>query len=282
MNAAPAQLHEAVRLMRGGEWAAALRHVDAALLSRPAEPRYLICRAQCLMALRRKSDALSAAEAAEQHASADAVVRDAAATLYTHANDHARALQSYDAALAWDPNNAQYYYNRASVRRFVGDLEGAEQDYDRAIALRPSDYEAYKHRSDLRTQTTQRNHVAQLRALLALPAGAESTAVTPIAGPPVAAPSSLDWRGEVLAILRHARGCGASAAAAHALRFGDRPCHRAVDHRCLSERTAGADVADRGGACRPRGAPQRGGAHIRAGAATQRHDLGGAHFEQPF
>jgi tetratricopeptide (TPR) repeat protein len=197
MNAAPAQLHEAVRLMRGGEWAAALRHVDAALLSRPAEPRYLICRAQCLMALRRKSDALSAAEAAEQHASADAVVRDAAATLYTHANDHARALQSYDAALAWDPNNAQYYYNRASVRRFVGDLEGAEQDYDRAIALRPSDYEAYKHRSDLRTQTTQRNHVAQLRALLALPAGAESTAVTPIAGPPVAAPSSLDWRGEV-------------------------------------------------------------------------------------
>jgi tetratricopeptide (TPR) repeat protein len=118
------------------------------------------------MALRRKSEALMAAATAEQRAPTDAFVRDAAATLYSHANDHVRALKSYDAALARDPDNAQYHYNRASVRRFVGDLQGAEQDYDRAIALRPTDYEAYKHRSDLRTQTAQRNHVAQLRAVL--------------------------------------------------------------------------------------------------------------------
>ncbi len=168
--------------MRSGEWAAALRHVDDALRLRPLEPRYLICRAQCLMALRRKSEALHAAAAAEQHAPADAFVRDAAGTLYSAANDQAGALKSYDAALTRDPDNAHYHYNRASVRRFVGDLQGAEQDYDRAIALRPTDYEAYKHRSDLRTQTAQRNHIAQLRALLT---------------PPMGPPPIVNWRGDV-------------------------------------------------------------------------------------
>ena len=173
--------------MRGGEWAAALRCVDEALVLHPCEARYLVCRAQCLMALRRKAEALAVADAAEQRAPADALVRDAAATLYSHAHDHARALRSYDAALAQDPGNAQYHYNRASVRRFLGDLAGAEQDYDRAIALRPTDYEAYKHRSDLRTQTAQRNHVAQLRALLA----------QPVTTPPGAARPGADWRAEV-------------------------------------------------------------------------------------
>jgi tetratricopeptide (TPR) repeat protein len=188
MSAAqPAPLREAVRLMRNGDWAAALRQVDGALALQPLQPRYLVCRAQCLMALRRKPEALSAAAAAEQQAPADAFVRDAAATLYSQANEQHRALQSYDAALALDPDNAHYFYNRASVRRFVGDLEGAERDYDRAIELRPDDYEAYKHRSDLRVQTAQRNHVAQLRALLA----------APIAGPPTAVAANLDWRGEV-------------------------------------------------------------------------------------
>ena len=80
--------------MRNGEWAAALRQIDGALALQPREPRYLIRRAQCLMALRRKAEAVSDAGAAEQYAPADAVVRDAAATLYSDANDHARALKS--------------------------------------------------------------------------------------------------------------------------------------------------------------------------------------------
>jgi Sulfotransferase family len=163
--------------MRGGAWAEALKHIDSALALQPLEPRYLIYRAQCLMALRRRTDAFAAAAAAELRAPADAFIRDAAGTLFSYGNEHARALASYDAALAQDADNAQYRYNRAAVRRFLGDLEGAEQDYDRAIALRPTDYEAYKNRSDLRTQSMQRNHVAQLQALL---------------GQPIA-----DWRGEV-------------------------------------------------------------------------------------
>ncbi len=193
--AQPAELRDAVRLMRSGAWVGALRHIDAALAAAPRDPRYLVCRAQCLMAMRRKAEALSAAAAAEQYGPADAFVRDAAATVYSEANNHVRALESYDAALALEPHNAHYHYNRASVRRFVGDLAGAEQDYDRAIALRPDDYEAYKHRSDLRTQTAQRNHVAQLRALLNRPMVAPPMAAPGVGMPRAAAP--MDWRGEV-------------------------------------------------------------------------------------
>ncbi len=168
---------EIVKLMRSGAWAEALQRVDSVLARQPLEPRYLIYRAQCLMALRRRTDAFAAAAAAEVRAPADAFIRDAAGTLFSYGNDHARALASYDAALAQDAGNAGYRYNRATVRRFLGDLEGAEQDYDRVIAARPADYEAYKNRSDLRTQTMQRNHIAELQALLARP-------IT-------------DWRGEV-------------------------------------------------------------------------------------
>jgi len=175
--AAPSEFREIMQLMRSGGWAEALRRIDGVLAARPEDARHLVCRAQCLMALRRKSEAIAAAAAAEALAPADAFVRNAAGTVHSFGHDHARALASYDAALAQDAGNAQYRYNRAAVRRFLGDLEGAEQDYDRAIAASPRDYEAYKNRSDLRTQTQARNHIAELQALLK----------TPIP----------DWRGEV-------------------------------------------------------------------------------------
>ncbi len=170
-------LEEIIQSMRSGAWGEALRRSDALLAQQPTEPRHLIYRAQCLMALRRKPEAIAAAASAESLAPADAFVRNAAGTVYSYGNDHARALASYDAALLQDPGNAQYRYNRAAVRRFLGDMQGAEQDYDCVIAARPDDYEAYKNRSDLRTQSAQRNHIAQLRGLLE----------TRIA----------DWRGEV-------------------------------------------------------------------------------------
>jgi tetratricopeptide (TPR) repeat protein len=76
-------------------------------------------------------------------------------------------LAAYDQAVALAPGNAQFLFNRAAVRRFLGALVQAEADYDRVIALKPADYEAYKNRSDLRTQTPERNHIAELESLVA-------------------------------------------------------------------------------------------------------------------
>jgi tetratricopeptide (TPR) repeat protein len=172
-----ADSREVLRLMQAGQWRSALALIDTKLTLEPQSPVLLLQRAQCLMGLGLRAEALAAARAAERSAPTDAALRDAAGTLYSFGNDHASALLSFDAALKQQPNNPQYLYNRAMVRRFLGDLEGAERDYDAAIELSPTDFEAIKNRSDLRVQSAARNHIAQLQQLTERIAG--------------------DWRGEV-------------------------------------------------------------------------------------
>jgi tetratricopeptide (TPR) repeat protein len=155
----------------------ALDAIDRAVALEPANPNFLIHRAQCLLALGRRADAMSAADAAERCRPSDPNLWDAIGTLRSYATDQQRALAAYDRAVALAPQNSQFVYNRASVRRFLGDLEGAESDYDRVIALKPSDYEAYVNRAELRVQTETRNHISQLEIL--------------------ARQNIADWRGEV-------------------------------------------------------------------------------------
>jgi tetratricopeptide (TPR) repeat protein len=168
---------EAVRLMKEGHWVAALDRVEEALTAGAPDPGLLMCRAQCLMAVGRGADAFAAAQAAERCDPANAAIADSAGTLYSHGKEYRRALASYDRAIALAPRSAQYLYNRATVRRFLGLLADAESDYDQVIALNPNDFEAYKNRADLRVQSDERNHVAELLTVLGEPFG--------------------DWRGEV-------------------------------------------------------------------------------------
>lgn len=160
-----------------GAPANALDAVDRGLRADPANPAFLMHRAQCLLAMGRRRDALDAADAAEGSSPSDPAIWDAIGTLRSYVGDQQRALAAYNHALALAPQNPRFIYNRAAVRRFVGDLEGAEEDYDRVITIKPLDYEAYLNRSELRVQTTARNHVLELEAL--------------------AASEIADWRGDV-------------------------------------------------------------------------------------
>ena len=83
------------------------------------------------------------------------------------ADDYASALAAYDQAIALAPARARYWFNRAAVRRFLGELELAERDYDTALELDPADGEAWLNRSDLRVQSPERNHLPQLESALA-------------------------------------------------------------------------------------------------------------------
>jgi tetratricopeptide (TPR) repeat protein len=170
-------MKEALRLMQAGQWGEALARVDQVLIAAPKDAQLLLFRAQCLMGLGLRTEAFAVAQSAERHAADNAIIRDAAGTLYSFGRDQRRALAAYDAAVALAPNNPQFRYNRASIRRFLGDLDAAELDFDHAIAINPKDYEAYKNRTDLRTQTLARNHIAQLET--------------------AAASEMPDWRGEV-------------------------------------------------------------------------------------
>jgi tetratricopeptide (TPR) repeat protein len=168
---------DVLRLMQSKDWAGALARIDRALAADARDPQFLMYRAQCLMALGRRSDAFAAVQAAERCAAADPAIWDAAGTLYSYGNDQKRALAAYDRAVALAPRNPQFLYNRATVRRFLGFLSESEADYDQVIALKPTDLEAYKNRTDLRAQTAERNHIAELETLVSHPIA--------------------DWRGEV-------------------------------------------------------------------------------------
>jgi len=163
---------EAVRLMRERDWPNALTQIDRVLLASPGMPQGLLTRAQCLLALGRREEACGAAQAAlsgaaPAGAAKDPLLFDALGTFFSFVGNQRTALEAFDRAVALAPDNAHFIFNRATVRRFLGQLAGAESDYDRVIALRPVDFEAYKNRSDLRTQTAGRNHVAELERLAA-------------------------------------------------------------------------------------------------------------------
>jgi tetratricopeptide (TPR) repeat protein len=145
----------------------ALEAVDRAVSVEPANVHFLLHRAQCLLALNRRRDASEATDAVERCAPTEPAIWGAIGTVHSYANDQRRALAAYDRAVTLAPQDPGFIYNRASVRRFLGDLEGAEADYDRVIALQPLEYEAYTNRSELRVQTTARNHVNELEALVA-------------------------------------------------------------------------------------------------------------------
>jgi tetratricopeptide (TPR) repeat protein len=144
-----------------------LERLTAALRQLPNNARLLLQRAQCLLALGEAEQAREALLAARQNAPADAVLLDAIGTAFSRANEPAHALAAYEQAIALAPHEPHYTFNRATVRRFLGDLAGAEEDYDRVIALKRDDYEAWLNRSELRTQTRERNHIQQLESLLA-------------------------------------------------------------------------------------------------------------------
>jgi tetratricopeptide (TPR) repeat protein len=158
---------EATRLLRAGDWANALIQIDRVLEAEPAAPQWLLNRAQCLLALGRRTDAIEAALASLSRSSTNARLLDALGSFFSFVGDQQRALEAFDRAVSLAPDNPHFIFNRATVRRYVGELAAAEADYDRVIALRPTDFEAYRNRSDLRAQTARNNHVVELERLVA-------------------------------------------------------------------------------------------------------------------
>jgi Tfp pilus assembly protein PilF len=147
-----AALHDIVRILRSARRAIELGDASTHNWLRVAH---------ALRAMRRwdESDtARKAAGAAASSASAHALL----AEFCTRSESFTEAAAAYDMALAGDPANAKYRFNRAAVRRFLGQLDAAECDYDQVIQSDPRECEAWLNRADLRTQTPQRNHVRGL------------------------------------------------------------------------------------------------------------------------
>jgi hypothetical protein len=78
--------------------------------------------------------------------------------------------------VATRPNVSQYLFNLAATERMMGWLEAAESHADAAIAADRRYCLAHYLRADLRVQTRERNHIAEIEAVIreaGLPAGGE-------------------------------------------------------------------------------------------------------------
>lgn len=144
----------------------ALEYIEQALGFAPQHPRFLVLKCVALRAAGAHAEADSIARAAAIHAGSDATAYDELGTFYTGSGAFREALGCFTRAVELAPESANFRFNRAALLRIVGELEEAESEYDRVIALRPYEYEAYYNRSDLRRQSVERNHVAELQWLL--------------------------------------------------------------------------------------------------------------------
>jgi tetratricopeptide (TPR) repeat protein len=157
----------------------ALALVEERLAVDPRDLECVLQKAECLLALGRRGEALQAADfAVSQTAAGDPDGLDALGTFFVYAAEHARALDAYNQAIAIAPKNAALLGKRAEVHRFLGEFEMSARDYEAVLAITPKDAEALKGLAGLRRQSADRNSVAAMEtALAAAPAGAEDISV---------------------------------------------------------------------------------------------------------
>jgi len=137
-------------------------------------PAAIAAARQAAIAALRRRELGAALDAVKQLASLHAATRGPEGArahaelgdLWSLLADYPAAHGSYTQAIELAPAEPRFWFNRAAVRRFLGELEAAEADYDRVISLAPGDAQAYLNRSELRPQTPARNHIAELERAL--------------------------------------------------------------------------------------------------------------------
>lgn len=153
-------------MKRVRHFADALKAVERALHLGYSDS-YQLHKAKCLFEAGDVAGALAAAEVLVEKRFSDPVLHNELGALLNMLGDHERSLVHYSRAIDLDPGIAEFHYNKAAVQRFLGDVAGAESGFDRTITLKPDEFEAYTARAQLRRQTRDRNHIVELRKVLA-------------------------------------------------------------------------------------------------------------------
>jgi tetratricopeptide (TPR) repeat protein len=160
---------EAYRLMRAGRFAEALPLAEQAVAgAHRCLPAHGML-ATILLQLGRPAEAETIVCAALERQAGVADAYDALAHVSMLLGKHERSNALYRRAAEMGPGDARYWYNFASSERSFGRLLEAQAACDRAIALDPAHYASYLLRSELRVQSPDANHIAELEAQLSRP-----------------------------------------------------------------------------------------------------------------
>ena len=147
--------------------AGALAAIEKALSIDAVPVAWRLQKAMCLARLGRMDDVAAETESLSAADMSSAYQCSALGMLLTQLGQREKAVALYQKATQLEPDESRHFYNLACLQRSLGDLSPAEHNFDTAIRLNAADYESYKIRSDLRKQTAEQNHVAELEQLLA-------------------------------------------------------------------------------------------------------------------
>ena len=145
---------------------AAIVCADRAIALIPKDPIPLILRAKCLLVSGEARRAFEAAEGASKIVGNAPEALDALGAIFGLLGLHKTAGQFFLRTVTARPDVPQYLFNLAATERMTGALKAAEAHCDAAIALDPRYGLAHYLRSDLRIQTSDRNHIAEMEALI--------------------------------------------------------------------------------------------------------------------
>jgi hypothetical protein len=152
-------------LQRGRPDAALVCANRAAALT-PEDPIARILLAKSLFVSGQAGRALAVATAALNLVGDSPEALDALGAIFGLLGRHQQALDLFRRAVAIRPGVPQYLFNLAATERMLGHLASAEAHCDAAIALDSGYGLAHYVRSDLRIQTAERNHIAEMETLL--------------------------------------------------------------------------------------------------------------------
>jgi tetratricopeptide (TPR) repeat protein len=152
--------------LQRGRSDAAIICANRAVALLPNDPIPLILRAKCLFISGAARRAFEAAEAASRIAGNAPEAQDALGAIFGLLGLHKQAGEFFLRAVDARPDVPQYLFNLAATERMTGALKEAEAHCDAAIARDPRYGLAHYLRSDLRIQTADRNHIAEMEALI--------------------------------------------------------------------------------------------------------------------
>jgi tetratricopeptide (TPR) repeat protein len=160
---------EAHKLMLSGRLAQALPFAERAIAGqRVCLPAHGML-ATILLQLGRRQDASAVITQALEHPTGSADAYDALAHVSLLLGQHERSNELYRRVVTLAPQDPRFWYNLASSERSLGRLSEAEEACNRAIALDRAQYPSYLLRSELRVQSRETNHIAQLQSELSRP-----------------------------------------------------------------------------------------------------------------
>lgn len=164
---APAWLAASHVEMTAGNAIEALQLASRCLELDPSRPpRVLLQMAIALRALLHAEEALVPAREALASPAADPELLDGLGRFFTQCGRREEAFAAHARASAARPDDEEFGLRLVTAARDAGRLDVAEQECDRWASAGTPNREFYLVRSQLRTQTTERNHIAQLRGLL--------------------------------------------------------------------------------------------------------------------